>query len=136
VNGSAFLTVARELAAGLTEAHWRAAAGRAYYALMIECRDALGRWGFFPAPRQNVHTFVRLRLSFAKDRDLKQIGDALDRLSQWRNYADYRLAAPGIFASSAIAKTSVTISQGAIALLDGIDKDPAKRAAAAASIQP
>src|SRR5437899_12670360 len=92
MNGRDYLTVARELAAGPTEAHWRTAAGRAYYALMIECRDALRRWGFVPAARDNVHTFVRLRLTFAAYPDLKKIGDALDRLVQWRNYADYQLA--------------------------------------------
>ena len=35
--GRGFLDVARELAAGATEYHWRSAAVNAYYALFLEC---------------------------------------------------------------------------------------------------
>ena len=41
MDGRAFLEVARELARGDTEAHRRTAAGRTYYALMLEARDVL-----------------------------------------------------------------------------------------------
>jgi hypothetical protein len=136
MNGRAFLDVARELVAGATEAHWRAATGRAYYALMIECRDVLRKWGFIPAPRENVHTFVRLRFSFAADSDLKTIGDALDRLGQWRNKADYQLSLPGLFGSPATATAAVGVVQNALTALDGIDQNPVRRKAAIASIQP
>ncbi|HEV3117652.1 MAG TPA: hypothetical protein VG099_17395 [Gemmataceae bacterium] len=136
MNGRDYLTVARELAAGATEAHWRTAAGRAYYALMIECRDALRRWGFVPAARDNVHTFVRLRFTFATYPDLKKIGDALDRLVQWRNYGDYQLAVPGVFVSNTCANQAAGICQNALNMLDHIDQDPAIRAAAIATIQP
>jgi len=50
MDGRAFLGVAQEMALGRTEAHWRAAVGRAYYALMLEGRDFLQRWGFVPPP--------------------------------------------------------------------------------------
>ena len=36
MDGRAFLNVARRLAQEPTEADWRTAAGRAYYALMLE----------------------------------------------------------------------------------------------------
>jgi hypothetical protein len=67
MKGRAFLGAAREMAAGTTEDRWRTAAGRAYYALMLEGREALRRWGFSVPPRHNVHAFVRLRLVFAAD---------------------------------------------------------------------
>jgi hypothetical protein len=37
MQGKEFLLLAKEIFAGGTERHWRGAAGRAYYALMLEC---------------------------------------------------------------------------------------------------
>jgi hypothetical protein len=60
MDGRAFLTVARRLAHEHTEADWRSAAGRAYYALLLEGKAAFQRWGFTPPPRDQIHRFVRL----------------------------------------------------------------------------
>ncbi len=136
MQGRAFLDVARDMAADTTEARWRTAAGRAYYALMLEGREALQRWGFPTPPRQNVHTFVRLRFRYAADPDLQAIGDALDRLARWRNQADYNLVPSALFASATIAVQAVTRAQRALDLLDRIDRDPVRRAAAIATIRP
>jgi len=65
MNGRAFLEVARSDVAGPSEAYWRAAAVHAYYALILECRDALLRWGVTIPPRQNVHAFTRLQLTYS-----------------------------------------------------------------------
>jgi hypothetical protein len=136
MDGRAFLIVALDLAAGPTEAHWRAAAGRAYYALFHECLSTLEHWGFSLPRRDRAHAVVRLRLTYATDAEVKAIGWALDDLVKLRNEADYRLAAPGRFAAPRAAEQAIDDARAAIALLDQIDGDPLRRAVAIASIRP
>lgn len=136
MDGRGFLTVARDLTAGPSEGHWRAAAGRAYYALFHECHSALGRWGFSVPRRDSAHAVVRLRFIYATDPDVKAIGDTLEDLVQLRNRANYRLTTPGAFASSKAAGQATDDARAAVALLDLIDGDPLRRAAAIASIRP
>lgn len=92
MQGRDFLEVAQALVGGTKEVHWRATVIHAYYALILECRDALTRWSVPIAPRQNVHSAVRLRFLFASDPDLKRIGSTLDDWVRHRNDARYNLA--------------------------------------------
>jgi hypothetical protein len=135
MKGRAFLEVARELVQGGTEAHWRSAAGRAYYTIMLECRETLRRWGFIIPGGPGIHNFLRLRLSQTTDADLKRLGNALDRLSQLRNYADYELPASPSFQNSSKANDAIVRATDALTLLDAIERDPARRANATAAIQ-
>jgi uncharacterized protein (UPF0332 family) len=136
MDGRAFLDVARDLAAGPTEAHRRSAASRAYYALFHEALATLQRWGFTVPPHQNVHASVRLRFTYSGDPDVKKIGDALDDLVKLRNRADYQLVSPGLFTTTTRAVQAVADARDAIALLDQVDGDARRRAAAIASIRP
>jgi hypothetical protein len=129
-----FLDVARQLTGGATEGHWRTAVGRSYYALMLEAREALRRWGFVTPRGEQAHRFVRLRFDFPADPDLRKIGLALENLGRRRNAADYELQPSQLFGSGAASNVAVSDAATAIALLDQIDAVPARRAAAVSAI--
>ena len=135
MQGREFLSLARQIVKGGTEAHWRCAVGRVYYALMLESREALFRWGIQRPPRDNVHAFVRLRFSYADDPDLKTIGKALDRLAQTRNRADYDLSGQPDFTTATHANLSIQRCGDSLALLDAIESDAARRTTAIAAIR-
>jgi hypothetical protein len=135
--GREFLGLAREiLASGTAPRHWRAVVIHAYYALLLECRDAMARWGLPRLARQQVHAQIRLRLIFATNSDLKEIGQKLEKLGLDRNSASYDLRALPLFGSAVAAQDAVKKATDALALLDAIDTDPARRATAVASIRP
>jgi hypothetical protein len=135
--GREFLELARELVSlGTLPRHWRAAIIHAYYALLLECRDTMTRWGLPPLARQQMHSQVRLRLVYAGDADLKEIGYKLEDLSKDRNLANYDLRSLPMFASAVAAQIAVQRAADALALLDAIDIDPIRRVTAIASIRP
>lgn len=133
--GRAFLDVAKEVVRGTTEAHWRVASSRAYYALLLEGRDALERWGFPVLRRDQVHAFVRLRFLYASDSALREVGRTLDWLNGLRNQADYQLASPGRFRDDRAARQAIQDAELHCAHLDAIEADPPRRAAVIADIR-
>lgn len=136
MQGRAFLEVAREVAGGTTEAHRRATVIHAYYTLFLECRDALSRWGIALLPHQNVHSLVRLRFLYAADADLKQFGYALDKWCGHRNHASYNLGVLRKFATARLARDAIQEAAAVLTLLDAIEADPVRRAAAIAAFPP
>jgi hypothetical protein len=92
--------------------------------------------GFPVPPHHNVHSAVRLRFVYATDPDLKRIGFKLDKFVQLRNRACYDLKPSSSFASASEATQAVQAVTRLLALLDGIDNDPIRRAAASAGIPP
>jgi hypothetical protein len=136
MRGKAFLDVARDLQPKAAEPYWRATVIHAYYALILECRDALTRWGISISPRQNVHSAVRLRFLYASDPELKQIGSALDDWGRHRNEASYNLAPLRKFTTNSLAQRSIVEVTAVLDLLDAIESDSIRRAAAVASFPP
>jgi uncharacterized protein (UPF0332 family) len=136
MQGRAFLEVAREVVVGSTEAHWRATVVHAYYALVLECRDVLKRWGIPIASHHGIHSIVRLRFVYAANPDLKRLGRALEKWCQQRNRASYDLGALPIFTTDRLAQDALTEVTAALDLLDAIDADPVRRAAAIAALPP
>ncbi len=128
--------MAREVILGNTEAHWRAAVIHAYYALFLECREALRRWRIAHLPGQNSHSGVRLRFVYAAEPSLKQLGSALDRWCRKRNEASYNLGTLSDFSTDRLAQDAITEVATALTLLDTIESDPTRRAAAIAALPP
>jgi hypothetical protein len=136
MQGGEFLQLARELVVGTAERHWRGTAIHAYYAVFLECREALSRWGITIARHQNIHHAVRLKLLYAQDADLKAIADHLDWLVRQRNSGSYDLGSLKVFANNQTAQDAIIRATDALAMLDAIEADPARRAAAIASLPP
>lgn len=86
-----YLLLARRLAAGSTEAEWRSAISRAYYAvfhLVLRFFEDLG----FHVPRaDSAHKYLVLRLLNCKDPQTETAGGFLDDLRHERNVSDYDL---------------------------------------------
>ena len=134
--GRNFLDVGHAALSGHSEYFWRAAVVHAYYALFLECRDALFAWGQSLAKSQNVHAWTRLRLAYSSSVDLKKIADALDQLVRLRNKASYELTPTPLFSSPTAAQDSLQSAEHALTLLDQIQADPVERQAAMASLPP
>ncbi len=134
--GREFLQLARDCLGGMEARHRRGAIIHAYYALLLESRDVMDRWGFPAPPHQQVHAQVRLRLIYSSDADLKAIGRKLEDLVKDRNLASYNLRDFPLFASPKKAQDSIIAVARMVTLLDAIDGDPTRRAAAIASIRP
>jgi uncharacterized protein (UPF0332 family) len=83
------LTLARALAGGATEAEWRSASSRAYYAAFHVARLLLLGLGFRVPQADRAHGYLWLRLSNAGHADTMTAGRDLGQLRRERNWADY-----------------------------------------------
>ncbi len=135
MRGREYLTLAREIISGGSERHWRGTVGRAYYALMLECREALIRWGFTIPKGEGAHRFVRLRFDIPGQADLRFIAAQYNELGQLRNRADYDLSALPEFKNASKAKAALPKAADALAMLDAIEADSVRLAAAIAAIR-
>jgi hypothetical protein len=133
MDGRRFIELARRSLALRREENWRDAVCRAYYGLMLECRDAMHRWGL-AWPKGDIHRTVRLRFDSPSFADLTVIGRSLDKLSQWRNKADYELSS-ALFGTDVVAVNTVGFAEQALLDLDSLNADPAMRAAAIADVK-
>ena len=86
-----FLILARELQAAPSEAHWRTAVSRAYYAAFHTARQLLRTWGFQIGTADQAHAGITRRLAASKRADLEKASRELSELRSKRNVADYDL---------------------------------------------
>jgi hypothetical protein len=135
MDGRDFLPVAQSASRGPSEAYWRTAVSRAYYAVMLELRDAFIRWGLSAPPQPFVHVAVRQRVYTSRDADMKGIGRMLDVLRDLRKLADYDTSTVRQFKDNAEAVAAVQRARDALALLDAIQADQPRRDTIAAEIR-
>jgi uncharacterized protein (UPF0332 family) len=89
INFRDFLKVAHALLKGTTEAEWRSAASRAYYAAFHVGRLLLHDLGFSVPRADQAHAYVWLRLANCGHPDVSRAGQNLSYLRSKRNRADY-----------------------------------------------
>jgi hypothetical protein len=92
MTGHDFLTLAVALATGPTEAEWRSASSRAYYAAFHLTRDLFSGLGFAVPRADPAHKYLAYRLQNCGEPRLAQTGRDLEILRSSRNQADYDLA--------------------------------------------
>ena len=121
MNFRDFLRVAQGLSAGKTEAEWRSAISRSYYALFHVASELLMILGFRVPRMDRGHAFLWLRLSNSSNPDVSQAGRDLNKLRSDRNTADYDQRAS---ISQTDAEDAWKIAQLAISVFDGALKEP------------
>ena len=84
-----YMDVAIRLRDGTTEAEWRSATSRAYYASFHVARQLLLSLGFTVPTSDRGHAYLWLRLSNAGHPDVEVAGNRLNNLRGDRNSADY-----------------------------------------------
>jgi hypothetical protein len=94
MSGNDFLTLAVRLSAGSTEAEWRTAVSRAYYAAFHVARDLFTGMGFAVPQTDQAHHYLYVRLNNCGHAQLQQAAADLHTLRTLRNRADYELKRP------------------------------------------
>ena len=108
ISARAFLTLADIWSRGHTEAEWRCAISRAYYATFHECRSMLAGLGFVVPRADLAHAFLWRRLENSKITKLVSVGSDLGALRRERNQADYDLHTTIAQSTALRAVTSAT----------------------------
>ena len=89
MNFREFLPLAEELIVRNSEAAWRTAVSRAYYAAFHVACDFMRALGFAVPKADRAHGYLWLRLQNCGNSDIAQAGQSLKDLRTHRNRADY-----------------------------------------------
>ncbi|MBY0232740.1 MAG: HEPN domain-containing protein [Gemmataceae bacterium] len=126
MNPREFLLLAEELVAGDTEAHWRSATSRAYYAAFHVARQLMEQCGFAVPAADRAHRYLSDWLSNGRHAATTQAGRWLDILRRHRNEADYDLWRT---LSRSEVEDMVSLAERIILALEAAAADDAVRAA-------
>jgi uncharacterized protein (UPF0332 family) len=89
ITGQDLMALAERWVQQPTEAEWRAALSRAYYAAFHEARALLRSLGFRVPRGDRAHAYLWMRLLNAGDPQVQATGSDLNILRNQRNRADY-----------------------------------------------
>ena len=123
MHGRDFYSLASVLVKGSTEAEWRSAVSRAYYAAFHLARNLLLGCGFQVPRGDQAHAYLWLRLSNSKNADAESAGRDLKSVRSSRNWADYDLDRPLI---QATALHQLRLIENVIRALEATGKEAAK----------
>jgi uncharacterized protein (UPF0332 family) len=123
MNWRDFLVLATRLATGTTEADWRTAVSRAYYATFHIARHLFADWHFAVPRADRAHQYLVFRLSNSGEPVVEQAGRDLETLRRLRNRADYD-EVPAL--SQPHAAAAVPLAEGIIQTLDAARQEPAR----------
>jgi uncharacterized protein (UPF0332 family) len=84
-----FLALVDVLAQGGTEAEWRTAVSRAYYAAFLATRELFRDLGFQVPRAAQAHAYLWMRLSNSGNLEVARAGADLNDLQRERNRSDY-----------------------------------------------
>jgi uncharacterized protein (UPF0332 family) len=123
MNWRDFLLLAARLAIGTTEADWRTAVSRAYYAAFHIARRLLADLNFAVPRADRAHQYLVFRLSNSGESAVEHAGRDLDTLRRLRNRVDYD-EFPAL--TQAQAAAAVQLAEGIIQVLDAARQEPAR----------
>lgn len=123
MNSRDFLVVARALAVGNTEAAWRSAVSRAYYAAFHVACELMEALGFRVPQSDRAHAYLSYRLGNCGQAQVQSVGQDLETLRRNRNWADYDLQRP---LSQAMGQSRVSMAEQVIQFLDTAIVEPTR----------
>jgi len=120
MDGRAFLKLAQRLASGNSEAEWRSAVSRGYYAAFHVASSFISSLGFRVPKGPQAHDYLVRRFANCDIHEVMTLASKLKSLRVNRNSADYRLY------EESVRKTcykDVRQAGGVISQLDTFSKD-------------
>jgi uncharacterized protein (UPF0332 family) len=123
MTGREFLTVAQQLAGTSTEAQWRSAISRAYYAAFHVARELLEDLRFVVPRADRAHTYLSRRLANCGHTQAQQAGTNLNALRGDRNQADYDLHRS---VTAELAALHVRLTEQIVRFLDAASQEPVR----------
>lgn len=118
-----YLVLADHLANGATEAEWRSACSRGYYAAFHVAHRLVRSLGFRVPQADRAHGYLWLRLSNAGVMEVKKAGSLLNDLRRERNRADYDDHST---LTQAAASQNVRFAEEVIQVLDSAAGEPVR----------